>query len=261
MDRLTKVAIGLLAFNAGFFCLARDEPPPDVNNIRLRIASLEQTLPLRKANTAWLEKVKPALESPPQEEPADVLGRLRDMAAGWHFEILEAANRGGTPTTVVVLGHGSFQAVAALIGEIERSEATRLESLSLSRRDDGTLDASFEMVIRRGPWVGAMTDQRPAPLPAPPVIHQLINDPFTPSAQSAPAVSAAPAQKPGVRFTGFFSGPRGVTAFIESGNQVILLNPGDRLPTGEAMATASEDQIEFQDTRGTRWSYEMEKPR
>ena len=257
MDRLTKIAVGLLAFNVVFFFLARGEAQTDLNALKVRIASIEQTLPLREANSAWLEKVMPFVENPPEEDPTSLLGRLRELANGWHFEVTEAANRGGTPTNIVFIGRGSYRAIAAVISEIERSEATRLDSLSLVRRDEETIDASFEMSIRRGPWVEISCDQRPEPATQTSEIHQLSNDPFN----TPEATMAAPTLKPQLRFTGFFSSASRITAIIEAGNKVMLLMPGERLPGGESMVTASAERLEIQDGKGNRWTYEIEKAR
>ncbi|MFZ2960408.1 MAG: hypothetical protein WA705_26305 [Candidatus Ozemobacteraceae bacterium] len=255
MERLTTLAGTLLAINAVVYFFFGNTSPPDLAALQLHITTIEQTLPLREANTAWYEKVHSLLEDPPQEDPADLLARLRDLATGWHFEVVEAANRGGNPTSVVFNGHGSYQAIAALVAEIERSDATRLDGLSLVHRDDEDLDASFMLSVRKGPWSDQACDQRPDPTTKVPVIHQLINDPFNPQK----AVVVAPTQKPPLKFTGYFSNNAHVTAIIEIGNNVILLIPGDQLPTGERLLTATADQLEIQDKGGARWVYEMEK--
>lgn len=254
---MKKIVAGLLALNAGLFFLARDDPPTDLNALQIRITSIEQTLPLREANAAWLERVQPLLGTAPEEDPNELLGRLRDLASGWHFEITEAANRGGTPANVVFVGRGSYQAIVALIAEIERSDGARLDAISLTRRDDEAIDATFEIAVRKGPWQELSCDQRPEPATETASIHLLGNDPF-----NAPKVEApTPTTKPQLRFKGFFSGASGITAIVETENKVLLLTPGEQLPSGGSMVTASTERLEIQDGRGARWTYDMEKTR
>lgn len=255
MERLTKVVIVLVVFNTGLFFLARDDPAPDLSAQRLRITTIEQTLPLREANMTWYEKAKPAVETVPQEEPNALVGRLRDLASGWHFEVTEAANRGGDPPSIMFAGHGSYQAVAALIGEIERCDAARLDSISLVRHDADTLDAAFEVTVRHGPWKELPFDTRPEPATETPTIHQLGNDPFS----NPTMVIAAPVQKPALRFTGYFSSPKSTTAFVEVDSQVILATVGASIVGGARVVSITQDLIALQDAHGDRWTYEMEK--
>ncbi|MBA4363205.1 MAG: hypothetical protein C0411_21115 [Pseudomonas sp.] len=251
------MVIGLVVANTGLLFMARSEPSPDLVGLQLKIATLEKNLPARESAVSWAEKARPALEAFPQEDPAALLTRLRDLSTSWHFDVIEAASRGGDPANVLLAGQGPYQSITALISEIERCDAARLDRLSLTRQDNEAITAAFELSVRRGPWRETPCATRPEVATESTNVHQFGNDPFN---APAPPVQAS-ANKPDLKFKGYCLSPSGATAIVEIGSSsnVLLAKSGEHLPGGERLVSVTPDNLEIEDGGGARWKYAIEK--
>jgi biopolymer transport protein ExbD len=262
MDRL-NVIILLLAFgNFTFWYFSSAELPKNhVEQMKEEVRILEKSLPELQKTFEWVKRVQSALEEVPQEDSKIFLNRTQSQAKAWKFTLQETAQSGDDPVFINLSGVGNYKAVANILRELGRNKAVSVDKLSLLVQDDNLLNARMQMTVRTGPWKGNANSKdliEPVQEPVKVAIlgtvdlfgHEVIPE--------KPVVG-----KPKIKYLGFYSGQGKSTGIIEENMKSMLVQPGDRTPSGLIVERISLDFLEVRaaQERGKTWKIPLEKSR
>lgn len=236
-----------------------EEPKESQEKLQEEINSLENELPELETASCWSIRGKAALNEVPAENAKGFINRLQALAKVWKFTLQETAQTGEYPVYVSLSGVGNYRATASLLGEVGRSAAVIANKISLIVQDDLLINAHIEMIVRTGPWKGNNTSkERIEPLQ----VHSL---PLILGKADLFGREAAPQKPvigtPKIRYLGFYSGKSSPTGIIEENLKSMLVQPGDKTPTGLRIEGITPDFLELQsdNKRGPKWKIPLEK--
>jgi len=260
MERITW-GILLLCFGNLFLWGISDFSEQKENPERLKeeINRLEKEIPDLEKSSVWLKEGQTALNEVPAENAKTLINRLQALAKAWQFTLQETEQTGEYPVYVNLSGVGKYKAAANLLREIGRNRAVIINKLSLIVQDDLLVNTQVKMIVRTGAWQGNNTSKEPMePLPEHVLPLNLGNvDLFgrdiVPEKQTIGT--------PKIRYLGFYSGKGQPTGIIEEQMKNMLVQPGDRTPSGLRIETMTSEFLVIRAVteRGREWKIPLEK--
>ncbi len=238
-----------------------EEPGENRAKLKEEIDNLEKEMPELEKTSEWTKRGQTALNEGPAENVKSYINRIQALSKVWKFSLEETAQTGEYPAYVSFSGVGSYKATADILREIGRNASVIVNKLSLFVQDDLLINAHFETMVRTGAWKGNSTSkERIEPLPEhyqPPNLGNvdLFGREVTPE---KPVVGT-----PKIRYLGFYSGKGSTFGIIEENLKTMLVQPGDKTPTGLRVESLNPDffLIRAEGERGKEWKIPLEKSR
>lgn len=197
----------------------------------------------------------------PAENAKSFINRIQAQAKAWQFTLQETAQTGEYPVSVILSGVGKYKAAANLLREIGRNRAVITHKLSLLVQDDLLVNTHLEMIVRTGPWQGnSPSKDRLEPL-------QEHVQPLNLGNVDLFGREVVPEKRtigtPKIRYLGFYSGKGRPTGIIEEQLKCLLVQPGDRTPTGLRIENMTPEFLVIRATteKGKEWKIPLEKSR
>ena len=256
--KLMSIALALANMLCwAFFAIEETRETPE--ELQIKIENLKKTMPELENLAEWTCKAQKAIEAPPSANINEILVNLRAFSILKRFSVTESANSGGEPPRLIMAGHGSYLAGAAIITEFEQNRATKVDKISFEVRDDQTVETRFEGIVRNGPWEGQAPDAEKPDF--------FIEDKLDRSLGKVNifGVSKAPEPKvtrnrPRIKYLGFLSCEDKNTVIIEENGKMWVLGQGEMLPSNCRIGKATMERVEIID-KGNKWFVSMEKPK
>ncbi|MFZ2955875.1 MAG: hypothetical protein WA705_03130 [Candidatus Ozemobacteraceae bacterium] len=216
-------------------------------------------MPKLEKSLTWQKRGQTALNEASEENAKSFINRIQTLAKVWKFTLQETAQTGENPVYVNLSGIGNYKAAANILREIGKNGAIIINKLSLTVQDDLLVNTHCEMIVRTGPWQGNNTSkERIEPLQEPIQPLNLGNvDLFGREAPPEPQTINTPK----IRYLGFYSGKIQPTGIIEEQLKSMLVQPGDRTPTGLRIESITSEFIVVRAAavRGREWKIPLEK--
>ncbi|HEY9069800.1 MAG TPA: hypothetical protein VIV61_06050 [Candidatus Ozemobacteraceae bacterium] len=233
-------------------------PDPALESARARVASLEKEITVLEATQAQGKRLRGFLESPPEERAPEFSNRLQMLGKSAGFVFQETSQSGTNPAMVRLSGHGTYRSVAQLLNHAAINPAVIVNGIRLSLRDDDRIDAVIELAVRSGAWSGNPDSREP--------VEPVVDTSRSPVLGKAalfgqPAPSEKPAvQRPDIRYLGYYSGKGLPTGIIEEHLKTMLVQPGDRTPTGLHVQSIDPDGmvVRAAGEKGNAWVIPLE---
>ena len=262
MERINWVTLLLCLGNLFLWGISGfDEPQGNPEKLKEEINRLEKEMPELEKSSAWLQRGQTALNEVPAEDAKSFTNRLQALAKVWKFTLQETAQTGEHPVYITLSGVGNYRATANLLREIGVNRAVLLNKLSLLVQDDLLVNTHLEMIVRTGPWQGTnISKERVEPLPE----HV---QPLTLGSVDLFGREVVPEQRtigaPKIRYLGFYSGKGQPTGIIEEQLKSMLVQPGDRTPSGLRIESITPEILVVRATTGMgqEWKISLEKSR
>lgn len=238
-----------------------EEPKESTEKLKEEISILEKAIPELERVSEWTKRGQAALNEVPAENAKGFINRIQALAKVWKFTLQETAQSGESPVYISLSGVGNYRATASLLGEIEKNAAVITNKISLIVQDDLLINAHLEMIVRTGPWKGNNTSEKRIEPP------QEQKRPFNLGGIDLFGREVSPEKPvigmPKVRYLGFYSGQSSPTGIIEENLKSMLVQPGDKTPTGLRIKTITAEFLELQSDNkgGQQWKIPLEKSR
>lgn len=238
-----------------------EEPKENPEKFREEITVLEKEMPGLEKTAEWSKKGRAALNEVPGENAKSFINRIQALAKVWKFALQETSQNGEYPVYVSFSGVGNYKATAGILREIGKTPTVMINKISLLVQDDSMLNARFEMIVRTGEWKGNNTSKEPIE-PLKEKVQPLnlgTVDLFGREAEPEKPVIGTPK----IRYLGFYSGKGQAIGIIEENLKAMLVQPGDRTPSGLRIENITPDFLEIQadNEREKRWKITLEKLR
>jgi len=263
MVRLNSLTIVLIVANlAVFFATGLIRFDGNILAIQQECQELEKKLPQLQELQEWANAAKASIDSPPEADSGQLLGRWNQMAARLGLEISEAAQIAGSVPEIKLAGTGAFNSISMILNNMVSDQAALIKRLKFEKVDETNWEFEVVVAVRNGSWEYLPTlEKRPVPeTPANDLAALNSGKPFV--AQAIQPVQT-PLVNEQIRYIGYFSGDETPAIIIEVAGKFAVLKCGDTTPGGSVikMANIEEIQLVSKDNAGkeTTWTVKMEK--
>lgn len=260
MERLNWILIFLCLGNILLWNYPESEEPKEKpERLKEEIEALEKETAALGETAEWMKRARMVLDIGPAENTQSFINRIQALAKVWKFTIQETAQTGESPVSISLSGVGGYKGIGQFLEEMGKNPNIIIGKLSLIVQDDLLINTHMEMIVRNEPWKGNNPGKdRIEPLSDKnQPFHLGKNNLFGHEITTEKPIVG----QPKIRYLGFYSGKGQVTGIIEENLKSLLVQPGDRTPTGLQIEAITPDFLELRENRerGRGWKIPLEK--